>query len=71
MHYIKYFDPDKTKIDEKSYKNIHIYDIGYVTSKDSKYINVNTLNTLYLIFNKVNKYFEEINENNYFNARPD
>ena len=39
--------------------------------KDSKYINANTLNTLYLIFNKVNKYFEEINENNYFNARPD
>ena len=30
---IKSFDPNKIKIDEKSYKNIPIYYIGYVTIK--------------------------------------
>ena len=33
---IKNFDPNNIKIDEKSYKNILIYYIGYVTIKDSK-----------------------------------
>ena len=32
---IKNFDPNNIKIDEKSYKNIHVYYIGYVTIKDS------------------------------------
>ena len=31
---IKNFDPNKTKMDEKSYKNILICYIGYVTIKD-------------------------------------
>ena len=62
---IKTFDPEKIKIDEKSYKNILIYCIGYVTIKDSKYVKINSVNLLYLIFNKVNGYFEEINENKY------
>ena len=35
---IKKFDPNKIKIDEKSYKNILIYYIGYVTIEDSKYV---------------------------------
>ena len=35
---IKKFDPNNSKLDEKSYKNILIYYIGYVTIKDSKYI---------------------------------
>ena len=35
---IKKFDPNKIKIDEKSYKNILIYHIGYVTIKDLKYV---------------------------------
>ena len=34
----KKFDPNKIKIDEKSYKNILIYHIGYVTIKDLKYV---------------------------------
>ena len=33
---IKDFDPNNIKIDEKSYKNILIYYIAYVTVKDSK-----------------------------------
>ena len=41
---IKDFDPDNIKIDEKSYKNILIYYIAYVTIKDSKYVNINSVN---------------------------
>ena len=33
--------------------------------KDSKYRKINNLNPLYLIFSKVNQYFEEINGNKY------
>ena len=33
---IKNFNPNNIKIDEKSYKNILIYLIGYVTIKDMK-----------------------------------
>ena len=29
--------------------------------KDSKYVKINSVNPLYLIFSKVNEYFEEIN----------
>ena len=62
---VKNFDPDKIKIDEKSYKNIPIYFIGYVSIKDSRYVKTNRINLLYLILNKVNGNFEEINENKY------
>ena len=34
---IKNFNPNHIKIDQKSYKKILIYYIGYVTTKDSKY----------------------------------
>ena len=53
---IKNFDPNKIKIDEKSYKNILIYYIGYMTIKDSKYVKTNSVNSLYLIINKLNGY---------------
>ena len=59
---IKNFDPKKIKIDEKSYKNVLIYYDGYVTIKDLKYVKINSVNPLYLIIDKVNGYFEEINE---------
>ena len=62
---IKCFDPNNFKINEKSYKDILIYYNGYVTIKDSKYVKINIANPLYLIFGKVNRYFEEINENKY------
>ena len=60
---IKNFDTNNIKIDEKSYKNILIYYIGYVTIKDSNYVKINSVNPLNLIFSKVNGYFEEINRN--------
>ena len=51
---MKKFDPNNIKIDDKSYKNIFIYYIGFVTIKDSKCIKVNGVNSLYLFFIKVN-----------------
>ena len=33
--------------------------------KDSKYVKINSVNQLYLVIDKVNGYFEEINENKY------
>ena len=38
--------------------------------KDSKYVNINSVNPLYLIFRKVNGYFEEINGNKYLTLVP-
>ena len=54
------------KTDKKSYKNItyHIYYIVYVTIKNSKYVKIYRVNPLYLMLNKMNGYFEEINGNN-------
>ena len=64
------FDPNSIKIDEKSYKDILIHYVGYVTIKDSKYVKINSVNPLYLIFSKVNRYFVEINGNKYWTLVP-
>ena len=53
------FDPNNTKIVGTSCKNSFIYYVGYVTIKDSKCVKSNSVNPLYLIFSKVNGYFEE------------
>ena len=60
---IKNFDPNFLKVDKKSYKNIDIYYIGYITMKYSDYVNFNSVNSLYLIINEVDGYVEEINGN--------
>ena len=49
---IENFDLNNIKIDEKSFKNILIYYIGYVTIKE--YIKIYGVNSLYLIFRYVN-----------------
>ena len=67
---IKNFDPNKMKINEKLNKNILIYYIGYGTIKDSKYVKINSVNPLCIIVNKVNRYFEKINENKYLTLVP-
>ena len=61
---------DKIKIDERSYKNILIYYIGYVTTKDLKYVKIKSVNPLYLAINKVNSYFEETNKSKYLTLVP-
>ena len=65
---IENFDRNNIKIDKNSYKNILIYYIGYMAIK--KYIKIYSVNTLYLIFGKVNGYFEEINGNKYLKLVP-
>ena len=67
---IKKFDSNDIKIDENPYKDIFIYYIGYVMVKDSKYVKINSVNPLYLIFFKVNGYFEEIKGNKYLTLVP-
>ena len=57
---IKTFDSDLLKIDKKSYKDIGIYNIGYITKKKiDDCININSVNPLYLGITHVNGYIEE------------
>ena len=45
---IKNFDSNLSKTDKKSYKNIGIYYIGYITMESiSDFKNINTVNPLY------------------------
>ena len=62
---IKDFDPNLLKIDKKSYKNIDIYYIGYITVKDSYYVKINSVNSLYLIISETDGYIKEKNRNKY------
>ena len=49
------FDARLVKIDKKSYRDIHIYNIGYITKKKiDDLININSVNPLYLGFTRVN-----------------
>ena len=47
------------KIDKKSYKNIDICYIEYITMKDFDYININSVNHLYLFIGEEDGYIEE------------
>ena len=47
---IKNLEANNLKRDEKSYKNIIIYCIRYMTIKYLKYVKINGVNPLYLIF---------------------
>ena len=54
------------KIDKKSYKDIGIYNIGYITIKKiDDCENIYSVNPLYLRITHANGYIEEINENKY------
>ena len=60
------FDSDLLKLDKKSYRDIGIYNIGYITIKkigDCK--NIYSVNPLYLRITHASGYIEEINENKY------
>ena len=67
---IENVDPNSMKIDETSCKTILIYYIAYVTVKDLKYLIMNSVNLLYLTFNKVNSYFKENNGNKHLMLVP-
>ena len=54
------------KIDKKSYKDIGIYNIGYITIKKiGDCQNIYSVNPLYLRIPYANEFIEEINENKY------
>ena len=63
---LEYFKSNLLKIDKKSYKNIDIYNIGYITIKKiDDCENINSANTLYLPITHASGYIEEINGNKY------
>ena len=63
---IKKFDSNLLKIDKKSYKDIGIYNIGYITSKKiDDYENIHSVNPLYLTSAHASEYVEEKGVNKY------
>ena len=57
---INKFDSDQLKIDKKSYKDIGIYNIGYITIKKiDDYENIYSVNPLYLTITHASGYTEE------------
>ena len=62
---IKNFDSNLLKIDKELYKNSDIYHISYITMKDSDYIAINSVNSLFLIIDKVDGYIDEKNGDKY------
>ena len=63
---LKDFDAKLLKIDKKSYKNIDIYYIGYITIKKiDDYESICSVNPLYLCINHASGYIEEKNGNKY------
>ena len=66
MMNIKYFELNLLKIDRKSYKNIGIYNIGYITIKKiDDFESIDSLNPLYLFTAHANGYIEEKRVNKY------
>ena len=57
---LKNFESKLLKIDKKSYKNIGIYNIGYITTKKNDDCeNIYSVNPLYLLVNYANGYIDE------------
>ena len=62
---LKDFQPNLLKIDKKSYKNIDIYYIGYITIKKiDDCESIHSVNPLYLRINHASVYIEEKMETN-------
>ena len=62
---IEDFDSKLLKLDKKSYKNIDIYYIGYITKKDE--YKINSVNPLYLLVHRIDGFIEEKRGNKYLN----
>ena len=63
---IKHFDLILLKIDRKSYKDISIYNSGYITIKEiDDWENIYSVNPLYLLVNHASGYIEEKGVNKY------
>ena len=63
---LKNFEANVLKIDKKSYKNIGIYNIGFITIKKiGGCKNVYSVNPLYLLVNNPSEYIKEKNWNKF------
>ena len=63
---IKSFDSNTLRLDKKTYKNLDIYNIGYVTVKDirsSSGHSINSVNPLYSRIDNASWYIEEKGSN--------
>ena len=61
---IKNFEPNLLKTDRKAYKNIGVYNIGYIAIRNiDDYENIYSVNPLYLLVNHVSGYIKEKNGN--------
>ena len=63
---LKTFDSKNLKLDKKTYKDLDIYNIGYVAIKKIGYgYNVNSVNPLYLRINDASGYIKKVNKDKY------
>ena len=62
---IKDFDPKLLKLDKKSYKNIDIFCIRYITKKDE--YKILSVNPLYLLVHRIDSFIEKKRGNKYLN----
>ena len=64
---IKDFDPNLLSLGKISFKStdVVIYNIKYITMKSLDHVNIDCANPLYLIFNNLDGYIEESNEDTY------
>ena len=60
---VKNFNNNNLKLDKKSVLGNDVYYIGYITKKPQWY--VNSVNTLYLMINRIKDYFEEVDGDKY------
>ena len=64
---LKDFDARLLKVEKRDYNEIDIYYIGYVTVKKiANCYNINSVNPLYLMIDKMICHFEEKSRNKYF-----
>ena len=61
--HIKNFNNGKLKLDKKSVLGNDVYYIGYITKKPQW--NVNSVNPVYLMINRIKGHFEEVDGNKY------
>ena len=59
MSNIEDFDSNLSNIEKKSYRNIDVYYIEYITMKDFDFVKINSVNPLYIIIDEANGYIEE------------
>ena len=63
---LKAFDSNNLKLDKKTYKDLDIFNIGYIIIKKIGCgYDVNSVNPLYLRINNASGYIKEINKNKY------